>query len=189
MYFSPVHDRNLPKNLNALYIGGGYPELFVKELQENASMRLDIKSFALANGVIYAECGGLMYLSAVLWTMDRNDHNHRERFEMYDVLPDVVVTMTPYMKMYYTEIEMQDNPIFAQGTICWGQKFHFSEIAEMPLSLSRPFSVMPQQPGAIAEDGGYSAHNIVASYFHLHWASQPSLAKDRALYNRTCFSF
>jgi cobyrinic acid a,c-diamide synthase len=63
IYFSPIKDKVLPENLNFLYIGGGYPEVFKKELEENYSMRNSIKE-ALENGLrCYAECGGLMYLT------------------------------------------------------------------------------------------------------------------------------
>ena len=176
VYFSPVHDANLPEDIDALYIGGGYPELFAQELQDNTIMRLGILSFALAGGVIYAECGGLMYLSSALWTMSPTT-NDRQRYDMCNVLRDVVVAMTPHMKMCYATVEMEENPIFRNKIVCRGQEFHFSEIVEAP-DLSRPFSVMPEQPEATAEPDGYSIHNAVASYFHLHWASQPLLAQD-----------
>lgn len=63
IYFSPINDKTLPPDLDFLYIGGGYPEVFKKELEENYSMRNSIKE-ALENGLrCYAECGGLMYLT------------------------------------------------------------------------------------------------------------------------------
>lgn len=63
IYFSPINDKTLPQNLDFLYIGGGYPEVFKKELESNYSMRESIKD-ALDNGLrCYAECGGLMYLT------------------------------------------------------------------------------------------------------------------------------
>jgi cobyrinic acid a,c-diamide synthase len=63
IYFSPLRDSKLPENIDFLYIGGGYPEVFIKELSSNKSMLLSIKN-ALQNGLkCYAECGGLMYLS------------------------------------------------------------------------------------------------------------------------------
>ncbi len=63
IYFSPIGDNELPRNIDFLYIGGGYPEVFIKELSNNKSMLLSIKD-ALLNGLhCYAECGGLMYLS------------------------------------------------------------------------------------------------------------------------------
>lgn len=63
VYFSPINDKELPRNLDFLYIGGGYPEVFKKELENNHSMRKSIKE-ALYSGLrCYAECGGLMYLT------------------------------------------------------------------------------------------------------------------------------
>jgi cobyrinic acid a,c-diamide synthase len=63
IYFSPINDKVLPRNLDFLYIGGGYPEVFKKELENNYSMRESIKE-ALDSGLrCYAECGGLMYLT------------------------------------------------------------------------------------------------------------------------------
>ena len=63
IYFSPINDKALPENLDFLYIGGGYPEVFKEELENNYSMRNSIKE-ALDNGLrCYAECGGLMYLT------------------------------------------------------------------------------------------------------------------------------
>lgn len=104
--FSPMHDSHLPANVDALYIGGGYPELYAKALQANQSLMLDIQSFAHAGGVVYAECGGLMYLSQALWTMTRkkDDNNNdgeydRQLYNMCQVLPNVVITMTPQWAM------------------------------------------------------------------------------------------
>lgn len=63
IYFSPIHDKKLPKDIDFLYLGGGYPEVFREKLEANTSMRKDIK-LALDNGLnCYAECGGLMYLT------------------------------------------------------------------------------------------------------------------------------
>lgn len=66
IYFSPLNDSKLPEDVDFLYLGGGYPEVFIKELSLNKSMLLSIKT-ALLNGLsCYAECGGLMYLSEAI---------------------------------------------------------------------------------------------------------------------------
>lgn len=63
IYFSPIKDKVLPENLDFLYIGGGYPEVFKEELESNETMRNSINK-ALDDGLrCYAECGGLMYLT------------------------------------------------------------------------------------------------------------------------------
>jgi len=66
--FSPISDAHIPANIDALYLGGGYPEVFARELSENTSMRDSIKQFAENDGAIYAECGGYMYLCTSLET-------------------------------------------------------------------------------------------------------------------------
>ena len=60
--FSPVRNEQLPPDLDGLYLGGGYPELFAAELEGNRTMTADIRRFGLAGRPIYAECGGFMYL-------------------------------------------------------------------------------------------------------------------------------
>ena len=66
IYFSPLRDKELPKNIDFLYLGGGYPEVFKEELRKNISMRVSIKE-ALDNGLrCYGECGGLMYLTEAI---------------------------------------------------------------------------------------------------------------------------
>lgn len=69
IYFSPLHDKHLP-NADALYFGGGYPEVFAKQLSENQNMRKEIYDFSQANGEIFAECGGYMYLTKELLTQN-----------------------------------------------------------------------------------------------------------------------
>ena len=60
--FSPLTDVAIPSDVNALYLGGGYPELYAEALEANVSMRTSVRAFALGGGPVYAECGGLMYL-------------------------------------------------------------------------------------------------------------------------------
>jgi cobyrinic acid a,c-diamide synthase len=219
-YFSPCTDAHLPPGLDALYLGGGYPELHAEALQANSSLRLDIQSFAWAGGVVYAECGGFMYLAESLWTMTQKSNDStstkitssvaadncydRRQFEMCRVLPGITVSMTPHMKMYYAQVQMTaNNPIFPAGGTCRGQKFHFSEAvlssnedkddnknnasnAVVPVEdessavvqAEAPYIVTPQTPGSQPEPGGYTIHNVIASYFHLHWASRPSMARE-----------
>lgn len=63
MHFSPLADAELPAAVSAVYIGGGYPERHVRQLSANKPMLAALQAFGEAGGVVYAECGGLMYLS------------------------------------------------------------------------------------------------------------------------------
>jgi cobyrinic acid a,c-diamide synthase len=165
--FSPLTSSHLPPALDALYIGGGYPELHAQKLQENETLRNDIRSFSQAGGAIFAECGGLMYLSNKLLL------SKTETYNMCGVLP-ISTRMTSHCKMYYASIEFSShNPLFPNGAHCRGQLFHFSEIIEEGAEneTSSPFMVTPQLPGADPEPAGIIVNNTFASYLHLHFAS------------------
>ena len=79
--FSPLSDSAIPDQADAIYIGGGYPELYAEELSKNKSMIEDIYNWANSGNPIYAECGGLMYLSKGIYDFDR------KFFEMAGVFP------------------------------------------------------------------------------------------------------
>ena len=124
IYFSPLHDACLPGDVHALYFGGGYPELHAEALQANVSMRNAVLKFSSQDGLIYAECGGLMYLAQQLLHESRG-------YTMAQVLP-FDTTMTPRMVMGYCEC----TPAPALATLlrlrpslllaC--HQFHFSEV-------------------------------------------------------------
>jgi len=185
VHFSPVNDQQLPRGLDVLYLGGGYPELYAEILHSNESMRNDIKSFAKAGGLIYAECGGMMYLTGGLYTGTKENSKHSQ---MCSVFPDAFSRMTPHMKMHYAVIEFTaENPIFTPGQQCRGQKFHFSETLfdneqgatddksdrKFPLKAT-PETVMNVK----SEMVGLVYENVVASYYHLHFASNTAIASE-----------
>ncbi|RMH32738.1 MAG: cobyrinate a,c-diamide synthase, partial [Nitrospirae bacterium] len=99
VFFSPLFDRTLPA-VDLLYLGGGYPELYARDLAANVSMREAVKAFAAAGGVIYAECGGLMYLAERLRDFDGVDH------EMVGLLPIEVVMTLDRLTLGYRQLEV-----------------------------------------------------------------------------------
>ena len=70
VFFSPLHDK-FPEEVAGIYLGGGYPELYAAELSARRDMRAAVKSFAEAGGVVYAECGGLLYLSQSIQPLEK----------------------------------------------------------------------------------------------------------------------
>lgn len=116
-YFSPIHDEQLP-SVDALYIGGGYPEIFKKELSKNTTMLESIKEFSQDNHPIYAECGGLMYLCKTI-----------DSLPMVDVFPYHSMLTKRVQGLSYTIAHVQrDNPILKKNTTYHGHEFHYSKV-------------------------------------------------------------
>ena len=163
-YFSPLNDENLP-DVDGIYIGGGYPELFSKQLSENKSMLKDIKNFHLAKRPIFAECGGLMYL-------------------MNSIHDDKVVNIYPYkavltdrvQALKYTIAEVQqDNIISKKGEIFHGHEFHYSKVIVDDLKNKLAFKIT-RGKGSFENQDGFIENNTLASYVHTHVAAMPNFA-------------
>jgi len=165
--FSPLHGQALPENLDAIYLGGGYPELHARALSENVSMRTAIKQFAESGRPMYGECGGFMYLTSLL-----TDAEGRE-YPMAGVYPVASRMQKRLRRLGYRQVEMQlDTVLGSSGFHCYGHEFHYSEIDEMPASVQR---------GYILDDGraeGYLVNNTLAGYVHLHWGRTPDVARN-----------
>ena len=99
IYFSPIHDKELPKNCSGLLLGGGYPELYTEALSKNEDMRLEIKK-AIADGMpIVAECGGFMYLHSIL--KDKEE----KVYSMADVISGECYNTGKLVRFGYIEVE------------------------------------------------------------------------------------
>jgi cobyrinic acid a,c-diamide synthase len=169
--FSPLTDRELPENLHGIYLGGGYPELYATRLAANTGMRRSIAAQAAAGLPIYAECGGLMYLSQEIEDLEGRRH------PMAGVLP-LQVRMLPKLKaLGYREITLTAPGLLGPaGTKARGHEFHYSEIAAELEDLPRLYRITARQ-GQEAAPEGYSVNNVLASYVHLHFGSNPAVAR------------
>jgi cobyrinic acid a,c-diamide synthase len=172
--FSPIRDP-LPDGLDGLYIGGGYPELHAAELADNVAATVGIREFAAAGGPIYAECGGLMYLA---------EHLELEgsRHPLCGILPFGTRMPAP-LKIAYVEINTTGG-LFGSGHTARGHLFHRSEISGEHAPFLRCYQMRTSQ-GDHAEEG-YHRGAVLASYIHLHFASQPGLA---GAFLRRCAAF
>ena len=175
IYFSPIEDRSLPSNIDFLYLGGGYPEVFIKELSKNTSMLDSIKN-ALNNGLrCYAECGGLMYLTRgekplgenpqaeKLGEIDQISYNAVGFFEGY-------YTLTKTLQNFgYAEIEVEvENSILPQNMSINCHEFHKSTVElaeEKVLKLSKQVYAGNQKNWKC----GYVLKNTLAAYAHVHF--------------------
>jgi cobyrinic acid a,c-diamide synthase len=165
---SALADRRLPE-IDALYIGGGFPETHAAALAANATFLADLRS-AASNGMpIYAECGGLMLLSrAIQW--------NGARFPMAGVLPfDVDVCPTPQGHGYADLLVDRPNPFFPVSTRLKGHEFHYSRIVE---GAEPPPAVCAVERGCgcYKKRDGIVIGNVWVSYTHLHGGATPEWA-------------
>jgi cobyrinic acid a,c-diamide synthase len=170
--FSPLRDKSLPAALDALYLGGGYPELHVGTLSANTSMLSAIRHFASSGRPLYAECGGMMYLASSLATPDGRSHNMAGGLSFS-------VEMTARLQRFgYVTVEFtRDCLLGPSGTVIRGHSFHHSRIIgthEIPTSYRIDYSLSGQQ-----EQEGFSnaEGSLLATYVHVHFRANPSVAR------------
>lgn len=159
--FSPVHDRALPP-VDGIYIGGGYPELYARELSENTGMRRALQQSHERDLPIYAECGGLMYLA-------REIEWEGERQEMIGLVPGKARRGSTRVVSYVHGTITQDCALGPKGTAIMGHEFHHSE---MLMDDGIKYAIRLER-GTGIKDGwdGMCEGNMVASYTHVHSAS------------------
>ena len=166
--FSPLHDDALP-DVEMLYLGGGYPELYGEMLAKNVHMLAVIKRFAERGGVIYAECGGLMYLTESIRDFDGCSR------DMVGMFPAETVMRKPGMTLGYRTVECSRRCILGDvGATVRGHEFHYSTlVARGPLQYACALS---DAGGVSRGQDGLTSGNVLALYTHLHFASQPTIA-------------
>lgn len=167
--FSPLRDSAIPA-VDLLYLGGGYPELHASELARNQEMRAAIREFAVAGGPIYAECGGMMYLMEAIRDFEGRAH------EMVGLFPGEAVMHRSKLTLGYRELEITKPCLLGEpGTKARGHEFHYSSLAPAgPLEYG---CTVTDAQGRQWRQDGLLAGNTLALYTHLHFASQPKLAR------------
>jgi cobyrinic acid a,c-diamide synthase len=172
--FSPLSDPGIPKDIDAVYIGGGYPELHAAALSENTTMLWSIKKWADAGKPVYAECGGLMFLSRGIRDFDGNS------FGMAGVFPFETRMRKGRSKLGHREVTLTaDCFLGKKGAVLRGHEFHYSEIQDgAGIETEQPTHVYAVTNGAGEElqPEGYRIHNTLASYIHIHLGSNPDTA-------------
>ncbi len=167
--FSPIHDAHLP-DVDGLYFGGGYPEVYAVELSRNRSMRQDVAAFAKAHGPIYGECGGLMYLSNGIRTLDGVLH------PMVGLIPGEAEMKDRLQALGYVEVDTQGETMLGpEGLRFRGHQFRYSDL-RLPADVECCYNVRRRRGGESFQEG-YRKGNTLASYVHAHWASNPLLAQ------------
>lgn len=166
--FSPLRDRAVPPGARGVYVGGGFPELFAAALAANAPMRDSLRDVAAAGAIVYAECGGLMYLGRSLTDLDGRVH------EMAGlVAARSVMTRDRLSLGYRTASALRSSPLLARGDLVRAHEFHWSTLAAPPDAADAAYA-FAERPGHL---DGFASDRLLASYLHLHFAARPEVAR------------
>ena len=162
VYFSPLKDRELPDDLDALYFGGGFPEEFITRLAANKMMLEAVRGF---KGKIIAECGGLMYLCREFTSLEG------ESCSLVGKIPASTRMTDKLQACGYREVTTTADCFWGQaGTTIRGHEFHWSQWQSLPPDNFGIYSTANQEMG-------YFDGQTLASWFHFHLGSNPDLAK------------
>lgn len=167
VFFSPLEDHCLPDGLDGIYLGGGYPELYARELSGNLGMRKAISDWAESGRVLYAECGGFMYLTEGIAGDDVGV------LPMAGVFPVTARMQKKRAGLGYREVRLENDCFFgAASTVLRGHEFHYSVIDEMPDYIDRVYAVNNDSRE------GYRYKNVLGGYMHLHFGFNPQMAVE-----------
>lgn len=160
---SPLKDKELPTDIQGIYLGGGFPEIFASQLSANHSFKVSMKTMIEKGIPIYAECGGMMYLSQGIEDFEG------KRWDMLGVLPHFTV-MSQKLTLGYREVKtLTHNHFLNVGDKLIGHEFHRAIDSFNPSSPILEFKDYYSQK--IVSYQGWQKHNIFASYLHLHFAN------------------
>ena len=165
--FSPVSEERLPEGADALYIGGGFPEVYCEELEANSPMREAVRDFCLSGGAVYAECGGMMYLGSSITDLRGRD------FEMCGAVGGGFLMRGKLQSIGYREVVASgDAGFFRRGDTERGHEFHYSSAAGDAGGFFNVTNSAGDRSGA-----GVRLCNTVASYVHLSLVSSGIAAR------------
>lgn len=173
-YFSPINDEKIPQDIDMLYFGGGYPENYAEELSKNIDMLNSIREFYNKNGVIYGECGGFIYLSKKLVTLDGKEFTFVNLNEnIIEMKNKLDISRFGYIKIKYKE------NLFGKG-----HEFHYSKIRSEG-NDKKEFQI--EKPNGKKWECGFSSKNLLCGYPHIHFFTSQNIIfdlLDRALKNK-----
>ena len=172
IFLDSLNHQNIP-SIDALYIGGGFPETQAKGLERNKTFRKQLKSLILKGLPVYAECGGLMYLGQkIIW--------ESKSYNMVGALPiDFIMKERPVGHGYSSLIFEKDSPFFKKGEKIKGHEFHYSKpILKNEDKWRNLFCCKVERGyGFDREHEGFCYKNVFGTYSHCHFLAQRNWAK------------
>ncbi|MDQ1452129.1 MAG: cobyrinic acid a,c-diamide synthase, partial [Acidobacteriaceae bacterium] len=175
------HDRRLPEDLDALYLGGGYPELYTARIGGNTAMLSAVHDFVESRRPVYAECGGMIFLSRQITLRDGTSHR------LAGILPFDIEMTDKLVNFGYVTVELSSDCLLGSaGAHIRGHSFHYSRISNVR-SVATNYRIVYSLSGRM-ENEGYRLGNVLASYVHLHFRAHRDIARsfvDTAIASRT----
>ncbi len=170
-FFSPLQDQALPPETAGIVLSGGFPEVHARALSANESMRRALCDAHAAGVPLYAECGGLMYLTEAIIDFDGRRH------PMVGVLPGHCVMTGKLTLGYRLARAACPGWLFRAGETVRGHEFHYSAWEGRPVVLPPAYMLLPISGAGQPRAEGACTGNLWASYVHLHFWAMPELAE------------
>ncbi len=169
VYISPLNEKVIPR-VDAIYMGGGFPETHAPQLAKNQSFRQELKRLSDEGLPIYAECGGLIFLglSIVL---------NEQIYPMSGILPIKFGLSKRPQGHGYTSVEvLHTNPYFKKGEILNGHEFRYSSVLDIDYRDHEMAFKMERGKGILEKKDGFFKNNTFGTYTHIHALGTPSWA-------------
>ncbi len=164
-----IRNKSIPEDIHGLYFGGGFPEVFARQLTENLSARASVKAAIQSGMPTIAECGGLMYLCDRLEDFDHN------LSEMVGIFPTTAIMGKKLTLGYRQALALQDSCLVKKSDRIWGHEFHRSTLTES--NLNPLFNLSGYDSHLLYPAEGWQRYQVHASYLHLHFGAQPQLVE------------
>jgi cobyrinic acid a,c-diamide synthase len=171
VHFSPVNDKKLPDGISGIILGGGFPEILADRLAKNHYIKNSILQEAERGMPIYAECGGLMYLTKTITV----NHNGKKKTRKMIGLIEADTSLTDRLTLNYTEAE-NSGDFFRNIRKIRGHEFHYSKIHNIGKDFRFAYA-LKRGIGISNKKDGLVVYNCLASYMHLHFGGDQRLAR------------
>jgi len=169
VFWSPLDDSVFPDNVQGLYFGGGFPEVFAQKLSGNVLIRDAVRSAIFSGMPTYAECGGLMYLCDSIVDFDGNS------WQGVGVL-ETSAAMGKRLTLGYREaVAVRDSSVLTAFDEVWGHEFHRSHLTVEPINPVYHSWRYGKRGLVEAVAEGWGVCQVHASYLHLHWGALPDI--------------
>ncbi|MBF0200089.1 MAG: hypothetical protein HQK66_02030 [Desulfamplus sp.] len=169
-FISPLSEKSIPP-VDAVYMGGGFPETHAAQLADNESFRKELKSLAARGLPIYAECGGLIFLGKSL-TLETHT------YPMADILPlNFGLSKRPVGHGYTTVEVVNPNPFYEVGQVIRGHEFRYSSVLDIDYKETEMAFAMKRGKGIIHKKDGFFKNNVFGTYTHIMASGTPVWAR------------